>query len=486
MSYPPPESMRPTLLGDRWSVVGGHPLVSHVAADVLARGGNAVDAGVAAGLASNVVQPDMCNFGGIASVLVRPAGDPTPYSVAGVGRWGARADRQTILDQYAGDLPAGGVPCIVPGAPSAWLTALERFGTWSFADVAAGAIELALDGFPLDLRAARSLEITGQDFRQWPSSREVYWPAGRPPHPGERLVQPALGRLLQDLAAAEHGATRSERLQAVHDAFYRGRVAEMVVGFVQRHGGYLDLDDLAGFRAEVAPAPSVTYGDWRVHVTPTWSQGLIVAQALGLMRGMDLKALGHNSSGYLHVVIEALKVAFDERERCYGDPAVTGLDPASLLTDEHLASLRAGIGERARANARQEGLAGPPPRSTTAVTVVDAGRHRVQCRHQRHPRRRPDHPRAGHPVLQPRRAEPTPRRPPQRARARQTSVRHALGVDRAAGARCLGDVLSGRRRDRAGDPAVLPRCGRLRPDAAAGRRGTAVRGVQLPGRFPPA
>jgi gamma-glutamyltranspeptidase / glutathione hydrolase len=370
--YPSPESMRPTLLGDRWSVVGGHPLVSQVAAEVLTQGGNAVDAGVAAGLASNVVQPDMCNLGGIASILVRRSGDHTPYSVAGVGNWGARADREAILRQYGGHLPAGCVPAIVPGAPSAWITALERFGTWSFADVSAPAAELATEGFPLDLRAAQSLAITGRDFSQWESSRLVYWPAGRPPRPGERLVQPALGRLLRELAAAELGATRAERLGAVHDAFYLGQVAETLVDFVQRHGGSLDVADLATFRAEVAPAPALDYGDWRVHVTPTWSQGLIVAQALGILRGVDLKALGHNSSGYLHQVTEALKVAFAERERYYGDPAFTGLDPATLLTDDHVAGLRGLIGERARLGPTPLGLVGPPPRSTTAVTVVDA------------------------------------------------------------------------------------------------------------------
>ncbi len=372
MSYPPPESMRPTLVGDHWSVVGGHHLVSQVAADVLRRGGNAIDAGVAAGLASNVVQPDMCNLGGIASVLVRRAGDPTPYSVAGVGTWGASADRATILETYGGDLPPGGVPCIVPGAPSAWITALERFGTWSFADVAAPAAELATDGFPLDIRTAQSLEITGRDFAQWPSSREVYWPDGRPPRPGERLVQPALGRLLRDLAAAETGASRGDRLGAVHDHFYRGEVAQTVVEFVQARGGYLDTADLAGFRAEVAPAPSVSYGGWQVHVTPTWSQGMIVAQALGLLRSTDLKALGHNSSDYLHRIVETLKVAFAERERCYGDPAVTGLDPAALVDEGQLARLRAEIGERARPSAPVYGAAAPPTRSTTAVTVVDA------------------------------------------------------------------------------------------------------------------
>lgn len=371
-AYPPPESMRPTLVGDRWAVVGGHHLVTQVAADVLARGGNAVDAGVAAGLASNVVQPDMCNFGGIASVMVRRAGDPTPYSVAGVGYWGARADRAAILDRYGGDLPPG-VSSIVPGAPSAWITALEQFGTWSFADVAAGAIELATGGFPLDLRTAQSLAITGRDFAQWESSRAVYWPSGHPPALGDRLVQPALGRLLARLVAAEDGSgTRPERLGRVHDAFYRGEVARTIAAFVRDHGGYVEESDLAGFRAEVAPAPAVDHAGWRVHVTPTWSHGPVIAQALAVLEPFDLRAMGAGSAAYLHHVVEALKLAFSERERVYADPAFLREPVEDLLGPDHIDALRALIGERALPNQPTAGVVARPVRSTTAVTVVDA------------------------------------------------------------------------------------------------------------------
>jgi gamma-glutamyltranspeptidase / glutathione hydrolase len=382
MSQPPPESMRPTLLGDRWAVVGGHPLVSQVAAEVLAQGGNAIDAGVAGGLAANVVQADMCNLGGIAPILIRRAGEDAAYSVAGVGTWGASADRAAILAAYGGDLPPGGVPCIVPGALSGWITALAEFGSWSFADVSAPAADLATGGFPLDQRTARSLEIAGARFGQWESSREVFWPQDRPMREFERLVQPQLGRLLLDLAAAERGASRIEGLQAVHDRFYRGPAATTIADFVRACGGYLEASDLAGFRAEVAPAPSIEYAGWHVHVTPTWSQGLIVAQSLGILRGLDLKAMGHNSSDYLHHVVEALKLAFADRERSYGDPAFVDVDIEGLLGEEHLGRLRALIGERALpalpgvpadpTHHQPHDQPQRPLRSTTALTVVDA------------------------------------------------------------------------------------------------------------------
>ncbi|ROO87234.1 gamma-glutamyltransferase 2 [Actinocorallia herbida] len=371
------ESMRPTLLGERWAVVAGHPLVSQVAAEILGRGGNAVDAGVAAGLASNVVQADMANFGGIAPVLVRTAGSATAHSVAGVGRWGRAATLDAMLARHGGKLPLGGAPSIVPGAPSGWITTLREFGTLSFAEAAAPAIELAEEGFPLDVRTAHSLTVMGRGFSQWESSRAVYWPEGRAPRPGERLTQPELGALLRSLADAETaaigaGAGRDGGLRAAHDAFYRGEPARRIAEFVTAAGGFLDVGDLASFTAEVGEAPAVRFGDRTVHVTPAWSQGLIVAQALGVLGGHDLAAAGHNSETYLHLVTEALKLAFAERERHYGDPAHTAADPADLLAPARLDALRARIGHRALPDLPAPDDGRPRIGSTTAIVVMDA------------------------------------------------------------------------------------------------------------------
>lgn len=370
--YAAPTSLRPTLVGERWAVVAGHPLVSEVAAEVLAAGGNAVDAGVAAGLASNVVQVDMANFGGIAPILVRTAGSPEVHSIAGVGRWGRSADLEEIRSRYSGGLPLGGVPSIVPAAPAAWITALDRFGTWSFADVVAPAIELATQGFPVDHRLAESLRVMGQGFSQWPSSRGVYWPRGRPPEPGERLVQPALGRLLADLAAAERGDSRSSALRAVHDAFYSGEVARRIVEFVTERGGYLDERDLAEFVADVQPTPSLAFGGWQVHVTPTWTQGAVVTEALGILDGFNLSSLEHNGTEYLHLVAEALSLAFSDRELYFADPAFAAVQAVELQSDERLVRLRTLITDRAQASLATRDLPVRRLRSTTSVVVTDA------------------------------------------------------------------------------------------------------------------
>ncbi|WP_158861694.1 gamma-glutamyltransferase family protein [Leifsonia sp. AG29] len=378
------EAMRPTVYGERWAIVGGHPLVTEAGADVLRRGGNAVDAGVAAGFVSNVVQVQMCNLGGIAPILVRAAGSTDVDSIAGVGSWGASADLDRILADYGGALPLGGVPSIVPGAVSGWLTALSRYGTMPLPDVMAAAIEFAEDGFLLDPRTASHLETMGAGFARWESSAEVYRPNGTPLAAGERLRQPALARTLRALSdaaaeAAAAGAERTEAIEAAHRRFYTGEIAETIVGFVRERGGYLDTADLAAFRADVAPAPSVGFGEWTVHVTPTWSQGLIVAQALGILERRGIRSIPAESPEYAHEVVEALKIAFSERERSFGDPRFTGVDPAQLLSDSHLATLAAMIGEEALPNTPTLGMPTTTLPSTTAVVVVDADGGAFSC-----------------------------------------------------------------------------------------------------------
>lgn len=371
------ESTRPTLYGERWAIVAGHPLVAEIGADILRRGGNAIDAGVAAGFAANVVEVAMCNLGGIAPILVKEAGSDSVHAVAGVGTWGSSADLEEIATKYDGSLPLGGVPSIVPGALSGWLTTLSRFGTMELADIMSGAIELASDGFLLDPRTASHLERMGAGFGRWESSSAVFQPNGRPLETGERLVQSALARTLRMLSdaasqARDAGATREDAIEAAHELFYKGEIAKTIVEFVSERGGYLSLHDLAEFRADVSLAPSVRFGSWDVHVTPTWSQGLIVAQALGVLERRGIRHIPDGSIEYAHEVVEALKLAFSERERAYGDPRFTAEGPSELLSDEHLAELARLVGERALPNLPTMEQAGPRLGSTTSIVVVDA------------------------------------------------------------------------------------------------------------------
>lgn len=341
--FPPPESLRPTVFGSRYMVSAGHPLVAQVAARVFDEGGNAVDAGVAAGVAANVVQVDMCNFGGVAPILVRPSGSDRVWSVAGLGTWGRDVSIEAFHERFRNEMPLGAPVALVPAAPAAWITTLKEFGTWSFADAAAPAIELAGEGFVLDFRTAAALQIEGRGFRRWKGSRAVYWPKGRAPRAGERLRQPDLAALLERLTAAERAKTRTGGLEAAHREFYEGEVAERIVGFVRAQGGWLTREDLAEFESEVAPAVSRRYGNWEVFVTDTWTQGPALLQTLAILEGFALEAFAHNSADYIHIIAEAIKLAFSDRERYYGDPRFVDVDLEWLLSDEHAKELRARI-----------------------------------------------------------------------------------------------------------------------------------------------
>jgi gamma-glutamyltranspeptidase/glutathione hydrolase len=360
---PPPESLRPTLVGTRYAVSAGHHLAAEATARVLDGGGNAIDAGVAGGLVLNVVQPDMCNFGGVAPILVRAAGSDDVWSVSGLGGWGREATLDAFKARYGEELPEGPGNAVVPGAPDAWLTALERWGTRSFAEVAGPALELAEEGFALDQRAALSIALHARD---WDTTRAAYRPAGRDLQPGDVLRQPELAALLRRLADAGG-------IDAARREFYEGEVAQRLVEFNRAGGGWLTTDDLAEFRAEVAPAVSRPYGGWLVHTPDTWCQGPALLQTLAILDGFDLAALGHNTAAYLHVLAEAVKLAFSDRERYYGDPRFVDVPLERLLSDEHAAELRARIGETT-ALPNLPTLREPPLRrsDTTYLCVVDA------------------------------------------------------------------------------------------------------------------
>lgn len=393
---PWPRSLRPTVMGTRHMVAAGHPLAAQAAMQILEAGGNAVDAGCAAGIALGVVHSDMVSFAGVAPIMISLARTREVITIDGVGPWPRRATVESFQERFRGEIPVGLPRTVIPAAPDAWLTALERYGTMGFGEVAATAIRFAREGFPLSEFSAGIIRAHEADYRRWPSSAAIYLPGGRPPAPGERFVQADLGRTLQYLADEERAAAargRAAGLRAAREAFYRGDIARAIAAYHAEHGGLLTREDLAGFRVSIAPPCRTTFRDLEVASCGFWCQGPVLLQALNLLEPIDLAALGHGRAGYLHVLIEALKLAYADREAYYGDPRVVAV-PAEGLLAKGYADLRRGLldpgkawpelpppGDPVAGLAVKNGWTGPvgaepgpeaPPLDTSYVAVVDA------------------------------------------------------------------------------------------------------------------
>src|SRR5215510_1057375 len=327
-AYTPTSS--PQVIGTRWAVAAGHFLASEAGARVLAAGGNAIDAGVAAGMTLGVVHCDM-------------------VSVAGVGPYPRATSAAYFRERHGNQIPAGLPRTVVPAAPDAWCTALERWGTMSFADVALAATEHAERGFAVSQFSANQMAANADKYRRWPSSSALYLRDGRALSMGEVLVQRELGETLRRMARAEAkaGGSREAGIRAARDEFYRGETAKRIAEFHRGEGGPLAASDLAEFSVEVGPALRTSFGRYEVAACGFWCQGPSFLQMLNLLDGVDLKALGHNSAAYLHRLIETIKLAFADRDAYYGDPHFVKVPADGLLSKAYAAVRRELVRERA-------------------------------------------------------------------------------------------------------------------------------------------
>jgi gamma-glutamyltranspeptidase/glutathione hydrolase len=336
-------------IGTRWAVAAGHSLAAEAAASVLSAGGNAVDAGVAGGFTLGVVHPDMVSVAGVAPILVHLARTGETWQVSGVGPYPRASSREYFMQRHGGQIPAGLPRTVVPAAPDAWCTALERWGTMSFADAITPALGHAERGFAVSAFSAYQMGANADKYRRWPSSVALYLRDGRAYRMGEVLVQSELADTLKRMVAAEKrvGGSRVEGIRAARNEFYRGETAKRIAEFHRANEGPLALSDLADFSVEVAPALQTSFGAYEVAVCGFWCQGPALLQALNILDGMDLAALGHNSPAYLHRIVESIKLAFADRDAYYGDPNFVKIPAERLLSKVYGELRRAQIREKA-------------------------------------------------------------------------------------------------------------------------------------------
>jgi gamma-glutamyltranspeptidase/glutathione hydrolase len=360
---------------------------------MLAQGGNAVDAGVAATLTATVTEQSRVGLGGEIPILIKMKNKPV-VAISGVGVAPAKATVDFFKNRAAeaweqpghlAPIPAiGPKAALTPGLFDGLLLALEKYGTMSFAQVAAPAIEHADEGFPIGEEFAEFLGELQQYHALWPASLHFFYPSGTAVKRGEILKMPALAATLRQLASTEQKTKgdRATKLHAVHDLFYKGDIAHRIGDFSQSNGGLLAYDDLAKFHAAPDDMRETTYRGYTISKPGFWTQGPVMIEALNILEGFDLKRMGHNSPEYLHTVIEAVKLAFADRDKFYGDPKFSKIPEETLLSksyaterrkliDPQHASMDSRPGELNASVAMVSGKGTSSDKDTTCVNAVD-------------------------------------------------------------------------------------------------------------------
>ena len=338
------DAHRPVIMGTRHAIATGHYFASQAGFDILNDGGNAVDAGVAAGLAIGVLQSEFVNVAGIAPIMVRLAETGAVLTIDGVGVWPKSVRPERFIEGNNQHIPEGIQRTLTPGAPGSWLHALERYGTMTFGEVAAAAIRFARDGFPMYPQMARNIADAESALRRWPSSVAVYLPNDRPPRVGEIFKQPDLAKTLQymaDEAASQDAEGREAGIRAAYDAFYKGDIARAITDYHRENGGFLTMEDLAAHRPREEDPIRVPFRGLEVCGSGPWASGPVLTQALAVLDGFDLAGMGHNSPAYIHAVAEAMKLAFADRDRHCGDPAFVDVPLDGLYDPAYIEGRRA-------------------------------------------------------------------------------------------------------------------------------------------------
>jgi gamma-glutamyltranspeptidase / glutathione hydrolase len=389
-----PGTMFPPVRGTREMVGAANNFEVEAGFRMLTQGGNAIDAGVATVLAAAVTEQARFGLGGEMPLLVKMAGKPV-VAISGVGTAPAKATVEYYQkrpvepwedSQRMAPIPAQGIrAAILPGVFDGLILALDKYGTMSFAQVVAPAIEYA-DGFPIGEEFVNFIRNYQKILELWPVSKTFFLPGGGPPNRGEVFREPTLAKTLRELAAVEGRARgkRSRKLQAVRDHFYKGALAKRVATFSEANGGLISLDDLAKYKADVDEPKSGHFRGYEIVKPGFWTQGPVMIQMLQILEGYDLKAMRHNSPQYLHTVIEAVKLGFADRDRHYGDPKFSKIPEQVLLSTDYAAERRKLI-DPAHASMESRpgnvGAMGPMPTSgpvgspvvqdTTCVNAVD-------------------------------------------------------------------------------------------------------------------
>lgn len=345
----------------RYGIVASEsPLASQAGATILARGGNAIDAAVAANAVMGVVAPMMNGMGGDLFAIVYEAKTGKLYGLNASGWSPAGLSADHLLQKGITNMPQSGINSVtVPGVVDGWAKLLQRFGRQKFPKVLAPAIRLADEGFPVPELTAGAWADSKTKLSKDKNAARTYLPGGHAPGVGQIFRNPDLAQCLRQIAAEGR------------DAFYRGQIAQKILDYSKRMGGVMTAEDLSAYASEWVEPISTTYHNWTIYELPPNGQGIAALTMLNLMEQFPLGEWGAGSALALHVMIEAKKLAYADMLRYVADPKFTTVPIAGLLSKDY-ARERAKMIDMAKANARVE--SGQPPKvgpDTTYLCVVD-------------------------------------------------------------------------------------------------------------------
>lgn len=325
---------RAVVMGTSGMVATGHSLASVAGLEVLTAGGNALDAALTAAGVLGVVQPMMSGLGGDSFLLYHDAGAGRTWAVNGSGPAPEALSLDSLAGRSGGMLPSRGMLSAgVPGAVDVLCTSLERWGSGRFGlpEILAPAIRYARDGFPVGQAVGSFWEAARDVLAGFETSRAALLPNGKAPHAGDLVRFPAYAASLEQVAAGGR------------DAFYRGPIGREMARYSQEHGGALDERDLDGYSCEILEPLAVSYRDWTVLTTPPPSQGIILLEEMALLAGDNLGNRPRQAASTIHLMAEAKKLAFADRNAYLADPAFQTNPIATLLSPTYIARRRQDI-----------------------------------------------------------------------------------------------------------------------------------------------
>ena len=313
------------VFASRGMVACAHYLATQAGLQILTQGGNAIDAAIAANVAMTVVYPSTCSAGGDVFMLIWNEKTRKLYALNGSGRAPRGMTPELFAAQRYKQIPERGPLTInVPGAVDGWFEAMERFGTLPAEEIFAPAIAYAEEGVPVTSKLSGWLNQAAEPvLKQWESSAGVYLPGNRPPKTGDVLRQPHLAMTYRMLA------------KEGRDAFYRGPIAREITTYIQRCGGVLDIEDMQQHHSDWVEPISTNYRGYDVFEFPPNSQGLTALEMLNIIEGYNVKSLGYQTPEYLHILLEAKKLAFADRDQYISDPDFVDVPVERLISKEY-------------------------------------------------------------------------------------------------------------------------------------------------------